>query len=307
MKKILVATEKPFASAAIKEIKAVADVGGYELRLLEKYAGKTELLNAVTDVEGLIVRSDKIDDEVLKAGGNLKIVVRAGAGYDNIDLVAAKNRGICVMNTPGQNSNAVAELAFGLMVMMARNGYKGTSGKELKGKTIGFHGAGNVVFEMARIAKGFGMNVMVWNHRRTAEKAKAIGGIPAFSLEELYSRCDYLSINIPFTGNTRQCIGFDLLSLLPEGAVLVNTSRKELICEHDLFKIMEMRSDLKYVADVAPVSADQFETRFKGRIFFTPKKMGAQTAEANVNSGKAAAKQIVDYLEKGIDTFQVNK
>ena len=307
MKKILVATQKPFASTAIDEIKAVVDVAGYELRLLEKYSDKTELLNAVTNVEGLIVRSDKVDDEVLEAGKNLKIVVRAGAGYDNIDLVAAKDRGICVMNTPGQNSNAVAELAFGLMVMMARNGYKGTSGTELKGKIIGFHGAGNVVNEMARIAKGFGMKIMVWNHRRTVEKAKAIGGVPAFSLEELYNRCNYLSINIPLTGNTRQCIGFDLLSKMPNGAVLVNTARKELICEEDLLKIMEKRSDLRYVADVAPVCIDQFEARFKGRFLFTPKKMGAQTAEANINSGKAAAKQIVEYIEKGIDTFQVNK
>ena len=307
MKKILVATIKPFASAAIQEIQKIAEPAGYELERLEKYSDKSELLNAVTDAEGMIVRSDKVDEEVLTAGKDLKIVVRAGAGYDNVDLDAATKHDVCVMNTPGQNSNAVAELAFGLMIMSARKNYQGTSGIELKGKTIGFHGAGNVAKEMARIAKGFGMNILIWNHRNLKAKAKYIGGKPASTLEDLYSKCHFISINIPYSKNTHKCIGSDLLSKMQQDAILVNTARKELICEDDLLKIMEERPDIRYVADIAPDCSDQFKERFEGRYIFTTKKMGAQTAEANINAGKAAAQQIIDFLEKGIDTFRVNR
>lgn len=306
MAKVLVATEKPFAPKAIEEIKAVLDNAGYELALLEKYTDKAQLLEAVADAEGIIIRSDKIDKEVFDAAKSLKIVVRAGAGYDNVDLAAATEAGVCVMNTPGQNANAVAELAFGMMIFLARNTFNGTAGVELKGKKIGIHAYGNVGMNVARIAKGMGMEVFAFDPW-AEDKIKADGITLAASVEDLYSTCDYISLHIPATAETKQSINKELLSKMPEGAVLVNTARKEVIHEEEIIALMEERPDFKYISDIAPDNKDVYAEKFEGRYFFTPKKMGAQTAEANVNAGIAAGNQIIDYIEKGIDTFRVNK
>lgn len=308
MARILVATEKPFAAIAVDGIrKVVEENGGDQLVLLEKYTEKAQLLEAVKDVDAIIIRSDKVDAEVLDAAKQLKIVVRAGAGYDNVDLDAATARKVCVMNTPGQNSNAVAELAFGMMVMAARNFYNGTSGWELKGKKLGIHAYGNVGRNVARIAKGFGMEIYAYDafcpkEVITNDWVKAVD-----SPEELYKTCQIVSLHIPATAETKGSIGYDLVSLLPKNGLLVNTARKEVIDEAGLLKIMEERTDLKYVTDIMPVAHADFSERLSGRYFATPKKMGAQTAEANINAGIAAAKQIEDFLKNGVEKFRVNK
>ena len=283
MAKILVATEKPFAAIAVDGIrKVVEEDGGDQLVLLEKYTDKAQLLDAVKDVDAIIIRSDKVDAEVLDAAKQLKIVVRAGAGYDNVDLEAATAHKVCVMNTPGQNSNAVAELAFGMMVMAARNFYNGTSGWELKGKKLGIHAYGNVGRNVARIAKGFGMEIYAYDafcpkEVITNDWVKAVD-----SPEELYKTCQIVSLHIPATAETKGSIGYDLVSLMPKNGLLVNTARKEVIDEAGLLKVMEERADLKYVTDIMPVAHADFSERLAGRYFSTPKKMGAQTAEANI-------------------------
>ena len=306
MKKVLVATEKPFAPAAVSEIQGVLENAGYELILLENYGDPSELIQAVSDVDALIIRSDKVTAEVLKAAKNLKIVVRAGAGYDNIDLVAATEANVVAMNTPGQNSNAVAELALGMMVYMARNGFNGTAGAELKGKTLGIHAFGNVGKLVAGIAKGFGMNVIAFDPFVSAEIMEKEGVEVVKSVEDLYRNSQYISLNIPANEETRSSIGYEILSLMPEGASLVNTARKEVIDEEGLLKMFSERPDFKYLSDIAPDCYEQIGNDFPGRYFFTPKKMGAQTAEANINAGKAAANQIITFIEEGVTTFKVN-
>ena len=304
--KILVATEKPFAPIAVKGIKEVVEAGGHELVLLEK-GTKEDLKKAVADVEGLIVRSDKVDKEVLDCAPALKVVVRAGAGYDNIDLAEATAKGICVMNTPGQNSNAVAELVFGLLVMMCRNFYNGTSGTELKDKTIGIHAYGQVGRNVARIAKGFGMNVLALDPFVSNEAIEADGVTPVGSVEELYSKSDVVSLHIPANDATRKSVVKQLVELMPKKGILVNTARKEVIDEESLMEALAERDDLRYIADVKPDAVDAMKEKFGDRVFFTPKKMGAQTSEANIKAGIAAAEQVVAYLKDGWNKFQVNK
>lgn len=306
MNKILVATEKPFAPVAVAGIIEVARAAGYELELLERYGNRDELLAAVATADALIVRSDKIDAEIIAAAPDLKIIIRAGAGYDNIDLNAATARNIIVENTPGQNSNAVAELVFGLAVMAARNMFAGTSGFELKGKKLGIHAFGQVGRNVARIAKGFGMEVEAFDPFCKDEVMIEADVKPVHSLEDLYRNNLFVSIHIPATPQTVGSINEQLVGLMPKGGVLINTARKEVIDEESLAKILEDRPDLKYVADVRPADADAFENKFPGRVFFTPKKMGAQTAEANINAGIAAANQAVAYMRDGIDRFRVN-
>lgn len=305
--KILVATEKPFAAAAVDGIREIVEGAGYELALLEKYGSKQELLDAVATADGLIIRSDIVDAEVLDAAKNLKVVVRAGAGYDNVDLASATAHGVCVENTPGQNSNAVAELVFGMTVMAVRNMYDGTSGTELKDKTIGIHAFGQVGRNVARIAKGFGMEVSALDPYCPDSVIEEAGVKPVHSVEELYSNNKFVSLHIPATAETKGSVGYDLITRLPKGGVLINTARKEVIDEAGLAKALEDRKDLKYVADVKPGNADELSEKFAGRVFFTPKKMGAQTAEANINAGLAAARQAVAYLRDGVDRFRVNK
>lgn len=305
--KILVATEKPFAAAAVDGIREIVEGAGYELALLEKYGSKHELLDAVATADGLIIRSDIVDAEVLDAAKNLKVVVRAGAGYDNVDLASATAHDVCVENTPGQNSNAVAELVFGMTVMAVRNMYDGTSGTELKDKTIGIHAFGQVGRNVARIAKGFGMEVSALDPYCPDAVIEEAGVKPVHLVEELYSNNKFVSLHIPATAETKGSVGYDLITRLPKGGVLINTARKEVIDEAGLAKALEDRKDLKYVADVKPGNADELSERFAGRVFFTPKKMGAQTAEANINAGLAAARQAVAYLRDGVDRFRVNK
>ena len=305
--KVLVATEKPFAKVAVDGIKQVVEQAGYQLVLLEKYTQKQQLLEAVADVDALIIRSDNVDAEVLDAAKNLKIVVRAGAGYDNIDLAAATAHNVVAMNTPGQNSNAVAELALGMMVMAVRNMYNGTSGTELMGKKLGIHAYGNVGRNVARIAKGFGMEIYAYDAYCPDEVMVAEGVKPLHSAAELYAACDIVSLHIPATPETKASINKALLSQMPKGAVLVNTARKEVIHEDELIQFMQERQDFRYVTDVMPAADQKMRELFEERYFATPKKMGAQTAEANINAGIAAAKQIVDFLENGNTKFQVNK
>ncbi len=306
MKKVLVATEKPFASAAVAQIKEVLDKANYELVLLEKYTDNADFLKAVEDVDALIVRSDKVTKEVIDAAKNLKIVVRAGAGYDNLDLNACTKANIVAMNTPGQNSNAVAELAIGMAVMIARGNYNGKAGTELRGKKIGIHAYGNVGRYVGEIAKGFGMEVFAFDPFVNDEHIKKDGVTPVSSVEELYSNCQYLSLNIPSNEKTKKSVGFDLISKMPKGATLINTARKEVINEEELLKVFSEREDFRYVSDIAPDCKDEITGKYEGRFFFTPKKMGAQTAEANINAGVAAANQIVDFIENGNETFKVN-
>ncbi len=305
--KILVATEKPFAKVAVDGIRKVTDAAGYELALLEKYTDKAQLLDAVKDADAVIIRSDIVDKEVLDAAKQLKIVVRAGAGYDNVDLAEATAHGVCVMNTPGQNSNAVAELAFGLMVYAVRNFYNGTSGTELKGKKLGIHAYGNVGRNVARIAKGFGMNIYAYDAYCPKEVIEKDGVKAVDSVEELYETCNVISLHIPATAETKNSINYNLLNRMPKGALLVNTARKEVINEEDLIKLMDERSDFKYVTDIMPAASGKLNELFEGRYFSTPKKMGAQTAEANINAGIAAAQQIVGFLRDGNEKFRVNK
>jgi len=304
--KILIATDKPFAKVAVDGIRKEVEDAGFELALLEKYTGKQQLLDAVTDVDAVIIRSDIIDTEVIAAAKRLKIVVRAGAGYDNVDLEAAKAAGVCVMNTPGQNSNAVAELVFGLLVFAVRNFYNGTSGTELLGKKLGIHAYGNVGRNVARIAKGFGMKLYAFDAYCPADVIEKDGVIPVSSVEELYTLSDIVSVHIPATPETKQSINKDLLSKMPKGAIVVNTARKEVIHETELVELMELRADFKYVTDILPGNHDVMTAKFAGRYFSTPKKMGAQTAEANINAGIAAAKQIVDFFKTGNERFRVN-
>lgn len=305
--KILVATEKPFAKAAVDGIREIVEGAGYEMALLEKYTSRQQLLDAVATADGLIIRSDVIDAEVLDAAPQLKVVVRAGAGYDNVDLAAATSHGVCVENTPGQNSNAVAELVFGMTVMAVRNMYDGTSGSELKGKKLGIHAFGQVGRNVARIAKGFGMEVSALDPYCPDEVMVEAGVTPVKSIEDLYSDNKFVSLHIPATAETRGSVGYDLITRMPQNGVLINTARKEVIDEAGLDRALEERTDLKYVADVKPDNAAELKERFAGRVFFTPKKMGAQTAEANINAGLAAARQAVAYLRDGVDKFRVNK
>lgn len=305
--KVLVATDKPFAKVAIDQIKDVTDAAGMELVLLEKYGTKDNLLKAVADADAMIVRSDVIDAEVFDAAKQLKIVVRAGAGYDNIDLAAATAHNVCVMNTPGQNSNAVAELVFGLLVYAVRNFYNGTSGTELKGKRLGIHAYGNVGRNVARIAKGFGMEIYAYDAFCPKEVIENDGVKAVASADELYKSCDIVSLHIPATAETKSSIGRALVGSLPKGGILVNTARKEVINEPELMALMEERADLRYVTDIMPAAHQEFCEKFPGRYFSTPKKMGAQTAEANINAGIAAARQIVAFIKDGCEKFRVNK
>ena len=305
--KVLVATEKPFAKVAVDGIRKEVEAAGYELALLEKYTDKQQLLDAVADADAIIIRSDIVDAEVIAAAKQLKIVVRAGAGYDNVDLEAATKAGVCVMNTPGQNSNAVAELALGMMVFAARNLYNGTSGTELKEKRLGIHAYGNVGRNVARIAKGFGMEVYAYDAFCPAEVIEKDGVKALTSVEELYETCQVVSLHIPATAETKNSINYALLNRMPKGALLVNTARKEVINEAEIVTLMEDRADFKYMTDIMPANHAEMQEKFAGRYFATPKKMGAQTAEANINAGIAAAKQIVDFFVNGNTRFQVNK
>jgi len=305
--KVLIATEKPFAPVAVSGIREVVEKAGYELALLEKYTEKQQLLDAVADADALIIRSDKVDEAVFAAAKQLKIVVRAGAGYDNIDLAAATAHNVVAMNTPGQNANAVAELVMGLLVYAVRNFYNGKSGTELKGKTLGLLAFGNVGRNVARIAKGFGMNIQAYDAFCSAEAIEAAGVKSVPSREELFATSDVVSLHIPATPETVKSINGPLVKTMKKGAILLNTARKEVIDEETLLAALAEREDLKYITDIKPDADAQFATQFPDRYFATPKKMGAQTAEANINAGIAAANQIVGYLKEGITKFQVNK
>ena len=305
MAKVLIATEKPFAPAAVAGIKEVIEGAGNELVILEKYTEKAQLLQAIAEVEAVIIRSDKIDAEVLDAAKNLKIVVRAGAGYDNVDLQAATAHNVVVENTPGQNANAVAELVLGMLVFGVRNFYNGKAGTELMGKTIGILAFGNVGRNVARIAKGFGMNVIAYDAYCPKESIEAAGVTAVESQDALFEQADIVSLHIPATAETKNSINYALVSKLKKGGILVNTARKEVINEPELIKLLSERTDLRYLTDIKP-DADADFAQFEGRYFSTPKKMGAQTAEANTNAGIAAAKQINAYFSEGCTRFQVN-
>ena len=307
MKKILIATDKPFAPVALKQIATVIADAGFEIKLLEKYTAKSELLEAVKDAHAIIIRSDIIDREVIESAGVLEIVVRAGAGYDNVDLEAATEKNVCVMNTPGQNSNAVAELVLGMMVYHARGFFNGNPGTELKGKTLGIHAYGWVGKNVARIAKGFGMEVYAFDPFVSKEEIEKDGVKAINSVEELYSKCNFVSLHIPATSQTKQSINHELLSKMPVPAVLINTARAEVIHEQELLDVFGERKDFVYLSDVEPKNKSEFEANFKGRYFFTPKKMGAQTEEANTNAGVAAAEQIVSFFLNGDQKYRVNK
>ena len=304
--KILIATEKPFAAAAVEGIRKEAESAGHELALLEKYTDKSQLLEAVADADAMIIRSDKVDAEVFDAAKQLKIVVRAGAGYDNIDLAAATAHNVVAENTPGQNANAVAELVFGMLVFAVRNFYNGKAGSELKGKRLGILAFGNVGRNVARIAKGFGMEVSAYDAYCPAEVIEQAGVHAAKSQDELFETCDVVSLHIPATAETKESINYALVGKMKKGGILVNTARKEVINEPELLKLMSEREDLKFVTDIKP-DADADFAKFEGRYFSTPKKMGAQTAEANINAGIAAAKQINAFFKDGDTKFQVNK
>ena len=306
--KALIATEKPFAAEALTVIQQVFEKAGIEVSLLEKYTNKEQLLEAVKDVQAIIVRSDIIDSEVFSAAKKLKIVVRAGAGYDNVDLNAATAHNVVVMNTPGQNSNAVAELTLGLIIYAVRNFYDGSSGTELKGKKLGVHAFGNIGRIVARLAKNFGMEVYTYNTStpNLLKRVEKEGVTLLSSVEELYETCQYISLHVPATEETKNSINFNLLSKMPEKAILINTARKEIINEEELIKLMEERPDFKYLTDITPKNDAEMKEKFAKRYFSTPKKMGAQTAEANNNTGIAAANQIVDFLLNGNTKFKVN-
>ena len=306
--KVLIATEKPFAKSAVEGIESILKEANYEVVRLEKYADKSELLAAVADVDALIIRSDKVTAEVIEAAKQLKIVVRAGAGFDNVDLAAATAHNVVVMNTPGQNSNAVAELDLGMMVFMARNQFNPGTGSELQGKTLAIHAYGNVGRLVGLKGKALGMNVVAYDPFITDDAVFERDGVKKMnSIAELYAAADYLSLHIPATAETKGSIGYDLAMSMPKGATIVNTARKEVINEEGLMKAMEEREDLKYITDIAPDAKDVYAEKFGKRYFGTPKKQGAETAEANVNAGLAAARQIVDYFVNGNVRFQVNK
>lgn len=306
MTKVLLATVKPFAPAAVEGIEKIIDNNGFELIKLEKYSSQDELIAAVADVDAIILRSDIIDKSVIDAGKNLKIVVRAGAGYDNVDLEAATAKSVCVMNTPGQNSNAVAELGIGMMIFLNRNRFNGTAGIELRGKTFGLQAYGHIGRIMGDIAKGLGMDICA--HDPYVDKIIIEnGGVKNIAdVKDLYKSCQYIAANLPVTDKTRASINYDLMSLMPQGATLVNTARKEIIDEPSLLKMFEERSDFRYIADIAPDCKDILAEKYPDRYFATPKKMGAQTSEANINAGLAAANQIVGFINDGDATFKVN-
>jgi D-3-phosphoglycerate dehydrogenase len=308
-KTVLLATEKPFSAAARNEVVAIIEKAGYTARVLESYKGKAPLIEAIADADAAIVRSDIIDAEVLEQAKNLKLVVRAGAGYDNIDTAAAKAKGIAVMNTPGQNANAVAELVFGMLVYVARGKFNGKTGGELRGKTLGLHAFGAVGRAVATVAKGFGMTVLAYDPFVKPEGFKESGVEAASSVEDLYKRSQYISLHIPATAETKGSIGKKLLSLMPAGATLVNTARKEVINEAELLEVLETRKDFRYVSDIAPsdATAATIKEKFADKVYVTPVKMGAQTEEANVNAGLAAARQIEGFFERGEKNFIVNK
>jgi D-3-phosphoglycerate dehydrogenase / 2-oxoglutarate reductase len=305
--KILVATDKPFAPVAVKKIRDIVEAAGYKLALLEDYKSVSELLGAVSDADAMIVRSDLVTSEVLDAAHNLKIIVRAGAGYDNLNLAACTAHKVVAMNTPGQNSNAVAELVFELMLYQIRGGFSGKSGTELRTKTLGIHAFGNVGKYVSDIARGFGMDVYAYDPFVSERVMKNNGAKQCLSIEELYTKCQYISIHMPSNDITRKSIGYNLLKLMPQNAVLINTARKEVIDEAGLLKICEERSDFSYLSDVEPDCKAQFEEKYKGRFIFTARKMGAQTEESNINAGVAAARQIVDYFKTGSEKFKINK
>jgi D-3-phosphoglycerate dehydrogenase / 2-oxoglutarate reductase len=305
--KVLVATEKAFAPVAVNQIRLVTEAAGYELALLQNYTDSSDLIKAVSDVDALIVRSDLVTEEVIDAAKKLKIVVRAGAGYDNIDLAACTAHNVVAMNTPGQNASAVAELAFALMLYQARGGFNGKSGTELRRKTFGIHAFGYVGKHVAEIARGFGMDVYTFDPFVVEKDIKKYGVKVCITTEELYSKCQYVSLHMPLNEKTKKSIGYDLLKRMPKNAVLVNTARKELIDEESLLKIFEERPDFRYLADVAPDCIAVFEEKYKGRFLFTANKMGANTEEANLYACLASARQIVDFFKTGNDKFRVNK
>jgi len=305
--KILVATEKAFAPVAVTLIREVTEAAGHQLALLENYKNVSDLLAAVADADAMIVRSDMVTADVLNAAKKLRIVVRAGAGYDNLDLAACTAHKVVAMNTPGQNSNAVAELAYEMMLYQARSGFSGKSGSELRGKKIGLHAFGNVGKYMAEIAKGFGMSVYAFDPFVNEDVIKDAGVNVCKSPDDLYSKCQYVSLHMPANDKTKKSIGYDLLSKMPPEAVLVNTARKEVIDEDGLLKIFAERADFKYLSDVEPDCKAILEEKYKGRFIFTAKKMGAQTEEANINAGVAAARQIADYFKTGNEKYRVNK
>jgi len=306
MKRVLIATEKPFAPVAVKQITGILADAGYEVRLLEKYTSKSELLDAVRDVQAIIVRSDTIDRQIIEAASELKVVVRAGSGFDNLDLAACKEKGIVAMNTPGQNSNAVAELSVGLMIFMARGQFKGIAGTELKGKILGIYGCGYIGRRVAKIAQCFGMKVIALDPCITKIGMDTYDIIVASSVDDIFVKSDYVSLHIPSNPGTRKSINFELMSKMPKGATIVNTARKEVIDEEGLKKMLEERPDFKYVSDIAPDCHAELTEKYPLRYYSTPKKQGAETAEANINAGIAAAEQIVAFLEKGDQTFRVN-
>lgn len=307
MKKVLVATDKPFSKVAVDQIRAVVEDAEFKLELLEKYTSEAELLAAVANVDGLIVRSDIVNANVLDAAKKLSIVVRAGAGYDNLDLATCTAKNVVAMNTPGQNSNAVAELVFGMMVYAIRKQFNGSTGFELRGKSIGIHAYGNVGYYVGQIAKGFGMKVYAYDPYVSADRMKSDGVESLNSAEELYKTCQFVSLHIPANDATKKSINQKLLTLMPKGAVLINTARKEVINEEELVALMDLRTDFMYLSDIIPGNQKVFEDKFPGRYFFTPKKMGAQTEEANINAGVAAARQIVNFFKTGDETYRVNK
>ena len=304
--KVLVATEKPFAKKATEEMKNIAKQAGVEVVLLEKYTDVGDLYKAVETVDGLIVRSDKVTKEVVSHTKNLKIVVRAGAGFDNLDLAACTERGIVCMNTPGQNSNAVAELAIGMMIFMARNTFAGGTGSELKGKTLGIHAYGNVGRLVGLLGKAFGMNVIAFDPFVKRENVEKDGVTYIETIEDMYKKANFISLHIPANEKTKKSINYSLLSLMPQGAFLINTARKEVINEEDLVRLMTEREDFKYATDIAPENLAVLKEKFGNRVFATPKKMGAETSEANINAGLAAIRQSIGFLKDGVDKFRVN-
>ena len=307
MKRVLIATEKPFAPAAVNQIVGILEQAGYLVKRLEKYASKSELLDAVKDVDAMIVRSDIVDREVLDAAKELKVVVRAGSGFDNLDLVTCTEKGMVAMNTPGQNSNAVAELAIGMMIFMSRGQFKGVSGTELKGKTVGVYGCGNIGRRVARIAQGLGMKVVALDPCITKVSMEPYDVKVVQDVDELFSSSDFLSLHIPANDKTKKSVNFDLMNKMPKGATVINTARKEVIDEDGLKKILEERPDFKYISDIAPSCHEEIAGKFDFRYYSTPKKQGAETSEANVNAGVAAAEQIVAFFESNDQTYRVNK
>lgn len=308
--KILLATSKPFAAGAVQGIRDIIESAGHQFVKLERYEGKKQLLDAVKGASGLIIRSDQIDEEVINAAPNLKVIVRAGSGYDNVDLEAASRRNICVMNTPGQNANAVAELVFGMMIYAQRNQFDGSVGREITGRRLGLYAFGNVAKMVAKIARGFDMPVYAYSPALTHDdlrKEGEYGVITVYSNRELFQNCDFVSLHMPLLDETRRCVNYDLLSLMPQDGILINTARKELVVEEDLIKIMEERSGFQYVTDVKPDKHEEFLQKFPKRYFSTPKKLGAQTTDANKNAGLAAASQIVAFFSTGDDRFRVNR